>query len=215
MDNVKEIIGRRINEALAMRDVKQKELAKALGVMDNTISYFAKGARTPNTEQIIKIANFLNVSTDFLLGLQKEPSTNKTIASLNKRLGLKKEAIEILEHFVWCEKENEYNKNLDAVNLMLSRNNIGLLNLIANYLYEDYELANKAANDGIKGVNSWAAVTSGMDIEEIPEKCVYLRSKITGKCEAFPVEYINKSKLPMINELLSQIKGGLANAKKK
>ena len=68
MDN-KKIIGQRINSALAKRNVKQKELAAALNVSDNTISYFVSGKRTPNTGQIIKISQTLKVSTDYLLGL--------------------------------------------------------------------------------------------------------------------------------------------------
>lgn len=65
----KKAIGCRINEALALRDVKQKDLAEILGVTDNTVSYYCSGSRTPNTQQITEIAKFLNVSTDWLLGL--------------------------------------------------------------------------------------------------------------------------------------------------
>ena len=41
MDNRK-VIGQRINSALAAANIKQKELAAALGVTDNTISYFSR-----------------------------------------------------------------------------------------------------------------------------------------------------------------------------
>lgn len=61
-------IGQKINEALAKQNVKQKELAKEIGVKDNVVSYWCKGSRTPNTEQIIKISKFLNVSSDYLFG---------------------------------------------------------------------------------------------------------------------------------------------------
>lgn len=67
------IIGQRINTALADRQMKQKELAAKIGVTDNTISYFCSGGRTPNTQQIIKIANVLGVTADFLLGLENDP----------------------------------------------------------------------------------------------------------------------------------------------
>ena len=67
MDN-KKLIAQRINSALAMRHKKQKELAKAIGVTDNTISYFCSGNRTPNLQQIVAIAKALDVSTDYLLG---------------------------------------------------------------------------------------------------------------------------------------------------
>lgn len=73
-DSTKIWIGEQINIALLKKNIKQKELAKAIGVTDNTISYFVSGSRTPNTEQIIEIAKFLGVSTDYLLnGACDEP----------------------------------------------------------------------------------------------------------------------------------------------
>lgn len=67
-DSISITIGKRINALLAEQSKKQKELAKYLGVQDNTISYFVSGRRTPNAELIIKISDFFNVSTDYLLG---------------------------------------------------------------------------------------------------------------------------------------------------
>lgn len=73
------IIGSRINAALALRNVKQKELAKEIGVKDNVISYWCNGSRIPNTEQIIQISNVLDVSTDYLLGKTKAKTSDKDI----------------------------------------------------------------------------------------------------------------------------------------
>lgn len=92
MDNRKRI-GLRIAAAIARRDVKQKDLASALGVTDNTISYFCSGTRTPKTEQIITIAKYLNVSADYLLGLSEEPHSDATIQTIHEKTGLTSEAI--------------------------------------------------------------------------------------------------------------------------
>ncbi len=89
-------IGHRINSALALRGIKQKDLAAVLGVTDNTISYFVGGKRTPNTEQISIIAAFLNVSTDYLLGLNSNPTTNEIEAQISKYTGLNAKSIEML-----------------------------------------------------------------------------------------------------------------------
>ena len=69
-------IGKRINTLLAEKERKQKELAAYLGVQDNTISYFVSGRRTPNTEQLVKIADFFNVSADYLLGRTNAETTD-------------------------------------------------------------------------------------------------------------------------------------------
>jgi transcriptional regulator with XRE-family HTH domain len=62
-------IGSHIKALLAFKGIKQKDLAKYLGVTDNTISYFCSGSRVPNAEQIIKIAEYLEVSADYILGI--------------------------------------------------------------------------------------------------------------------------------------------------
>ena len=46
----------------------QKELAEKLEIGQNTYSYWEKGIRKPVGENLNKLANFFNVSTDYLLG---------------------------------------------------------------------------------------------------------------------------------------------------
>lgn len=65
---IKKRIGQTIGTLLAEQNKKQKDLAKELGVTDNTISYIVAGNRAPNLAQITTIAKFFNVSTDFLFG---------------------------------------------------------------------------------------------------------------------------------------------------
>lgn len=95
----KKEIGQRINTLLAERDKKQKELAEALGVLDNTISYFVSGKRVPNLEQIIKIAQFFDVSTDYLLGLNPNSTTDPEVKAICNYTGLSDEAVKAL-HFL-------------------------------------------------------------------------------------------------------------------
>lgn len=71
---IKKELGFRISNALSCRGKKQKELAEAIGVTANTISYFCSGSRTPNIEQLIKISDYLNVTTDYLLGRTNDPN---------------------------------------------------------------------------------------------------------------------------------------------
>ena len=98
-ENTKRIIGQRINELLAINDVKQKELAAHLSIPDNTVSYFVKGARVPNTEQIIKIAQYFNVSADYLLGLSDVQTSDTSIKGICEYTGLSEECIDELHKF--------------------------------------------------------------------------------------------------------------------
>lgn len=76
--DIKKVIGTRINAALARCDMLQKDLAKILEVTDNTISYYCKGKRTPQIEQLPKIAEVLNTTVDYLLGITNDPNPQRT-----------------------------------------------------------------------------------------------------------------------------------------
>ncbi len=101
MDNkLSKIIGCRINAQLAAQGKKQKDLAKHLGVTDNTVSYFASGARTPNLNQLCEIAKYFNVSTDYLLGLTPHRTSDKDIRAICDYTGLSEEAVRFLHSSV-------------------------------------------------------------------------------------------------------------------
>ncbi len=124
MDNsatINTIIGIRINTLLAKNGVKQKELAKVLGVNDNVISYYCKGSRKPNIDQLNKIADFFHTSVDYLLGRTNVISTDTNIQMICEYTGLSEEAVnniadisknygagfDIIEHFLSSSKVNE------------------------------------------------------------------------------------------------------------
>lgn len=114
MDN--KIIGQRINAALALRDVKQKELATGIGLsQDNTVSYWCNGKRKPNIEQIIQIAKFLNVSSDFLLGLSDVPTNDIQLKSVCDYTGLSEEAVKSLNSHHHLYKSAKYRQYRDSI----------------------------------------------------------------------------------------------------
>lgn len=86
--DIKKIVGSRINCALARCGMLQKDLAKVLGVTDNTISYYCKGVRAPQLEQLTKIADVLNTTTDYLLGRTETQSPDMDIQTVANKTGL-------------------------------------------------------------------------------------------------------------------------------
>ena len=56
-----------IKEALKMRKIAQKQMADYLAVPENTFSNWVRCVNEPDFEILIKIAKYLNVSTDYLL----------------------------------------------------------------------------------------------------------------------------------------------------
>lgn len=122
MDN--KIIGNRINTALALREKKQKELAEVLNVKDNVVSYWCSGTRIPNTEQIIKIGKYLNVSTDYLLGLSDVISTNPAIRDISQITGLNENTINFLAFNKSIENETTFNRPfIDFIEFFIAKVN--------------------------------------------------------------------------------------------
>lgn len=60
--------GELLSELRQDRGMTQKELAKILYVSDGTISNYENSVHYPDVEKLIDIANFFDVTTDYLLG---------------------------------------------------------------------------------------------------------------------------------------------------
>lgn len=58
----------RLKELRIKNQIEQKELAKAIGFSQQTISLYENYHREPNIETLKLLANYFNVSIDYLLG---------------------------------------------------------------------------------------------------------------------------------------------------
>ena len=66
----------------------KKEVADALGMPYNTYSNYESNLREPNSAVLIKIADFYNVSIDYLLGLSNIKSVDTDMQTACKYTGL-------------------------------------------------------------------------------------------------------------------------------
>lgn len=55
-------------ELMDKNNVKQLQLSKVIGVSQGNISDWKSGRSTPSIEALVKIAEYFNVSVDYLLG---------------------------------------------------------------------------------------------------------------------------------------------------
>ena len=88
------MIGDTIKELRDEKDIKQKDLALYLGVSPSTVGMYEQNRRTPDSEMILKLADFFNVSTDYLLG----KSNIRNPEQLSGRTTRKKEVETIAAH---------------------------------------------------------------------------------------------------------------------
>ena len=72
------------------RGETQENIAKAAEKTRQTVSQYVNGISEPGYETLVKIANYFNVSVDYLLGRTKDPSCNPSAAD---ELGLSSDAV--------------------------------------------------------------------------------------------------------------------------
>ena len=69
-------LGERIRALRLEKRFTQTEMSKRLGISTIMISSYELEKRQPSYPTLIKIASFFGVTTDFLLGLDKERTVN-------------------------------------------------------------------------------------------------------------------------------------------
>lgn len=77
-------IGKRILNLRKNKDLSQKELAEQVGITEASLSRYENDLREPKAEIIAKIAEALECSTDYLLGLTNNKTEYKSKSNLHK-----------------------------------------------------------------------------------------------------------------------------------
>ena len=61
------------------RDISRKDLAMVLNISVSTLGMYEQGRREPNIDMLIKIANYFDVSIDFLVGRSFKNENNEVL----------------------------------------------------------------------------------------------------------------------------------------
>ncbi len=91
----------RISSEMTSQEISSGEMAKYLGVTLQAVNQYRQGLSNPTYPNLIKIAERLGVTTDYLLGA--EDCKAHANVDINKRLGLSEKAIGMLEAYYALE----------------------------------------------------------------------------------------------------------------
>lgn len=95
--------------------LSQAEFAAFLEIPTGSVGGYESGDKTPNSATLFKIAKKCNVSTDYLLGLQKEPTLDEDIKKICDYTGLSGTAVSRIRMFHDDVKEKaDYRVVLDV-----------------------------------------------------------------------------------------------------
>ena len=71
-------------------------VAKEINVTRQAVSQYQDGSTQPNAETIVRIANYFNVSTDYLLGLSDVSSKDLGVRAMCQKTGLCEDSVQML-----------------------------------------------------------------------------------------------------------------------
>lgn len=97
----KEIFRERLRKARDLRDWSQGDLGEKAGMPPSSIAHFEAGSRKPSFDTLRRLANALEVTTDYLLGRVDDPGLAEAGDPLFRDIGkLSGHDREIAQHFL-------------------------------------------------------------------------------------------------------------------
>jgi transcriptional regulator with XRE-family HTH domain len=116
--------GEKIRYLRLKNNLTSRELSKALNISESSISLYENGKRKPSIELIIKVADYFNVTTDFLLGVSDNYLTNPEKDS-------KADFSEVLENIITLLNNQNYiifdGKDVDDKTVIIFKNNLNFV----------------------------------------------------------------------------------------
>ncbi len=81
------IFPQRLRAARELRGMNQSDLARRAGLQASAISHFETGGRKPSFDNLKRLADALNVTTDYLLGRVDDPAGLAGADRIHRHLG--------------------------------------------------------------------------------------------------------------------------------
>ena len=81
----------RLKELRTAKGIIQGDLGEIVGVKTSEISGYEIGTRNPSYDVLIRLADYFNVTTDYLIGRDKQTDLEQRVLSLEKEIAELKE----------------------------------------------------------------------------------------------------------------------------
>ena len=96
-------IGERVHTLLEEKGKRQKELADFLGTRASTVNGWKQGNKTPSTELLLPICEFLGISIEYLLTGEEK----NTVAQIGNSADLSTDEADLLSYFRVLSRRNQ------------------------------------------------------------------------------------------------------------
>lgn len=82
------VFSERVTKLMKEKNMTQKQLAVSSKVTESSMTHYVKGVRVPYGDVVVRIANALGTSTDYLLGNTDEPDSDyNKLSVLQRKVG--------------------------------------------------------------------------------------------------------------------------------
>lgn len=106
MENIKKVIADRLDILMVEAEKhgkNQKQISIETDIPSNSLSQYHNGSREIRAYNLIKLAKYFNVSTDYLLGLTDVKSTSLDVQQICKLIWLSEEALKTICLFAFID----------------------------------------------------------------------------------------------------------------
>lgn len=143
-DKTRVKLAERLCVCLDDRGWNASKLASKANISKSSISTYMSGDQCPSISLIVKLAEALEVSTDYLLGLSDLESPKEDLKTVYALTGLSDEAIIALKEIYDMSKQEDkeekefkpYKRTYNMINYLLANENrYNLFIFLANYLF--------------------------------------------------------------------------------
>ena len=93
----KDIANNRIRELREDRDLRQIDVANAVGIDQRSLSNYETGKTNPDSYAIIKLSQYFGVTCDYLLGVSERNINGKNVI-IDELEDIRKRLLEIEKH---------------------------------------------------------------------------------------------------------------------
>ena len=105
-----DLFPKRLKEVRELRGLNQAELAKKAGMQATAISHFETGGRAPSFDNLRRLADALNVATDYLIGRSDQlklagPETENLFRGLERLSEADLSAIRMMKEALLAKKK--------------------------------------------------------------------------------------------------------------
>lgn len=90
------VFSERLCQLIEEKGITQNQLAEAIGKTRQTINGYTLGNTAPDSDTLIELSNYFDVSVDYLLGLSDVKTLDVQVKAICEYIGLSNEAVQLL-----------------------------------------------------------------------------------------------------------------------